>query len=134
MAHKANLKIDGKEYKVLEFEYEFVQPVKENGQPSARPSGGLIHFIIESPDDNDMHFHEWMLNKTEVKNGEFNVEVVEDGKASRKTISFKNAYCIRLYEYFNTTNGVQMYMKLTISAAEIGFGRGSIVFKNDGKS
>ena len=135
MAHKTTLKIDGTTYNVLECEYEFTQSVKENGQPSARPAGGLLHFIVVSPDDDDMRFHEWMLNKTEIKDGVFKFEVVESGKTSNKTIAFKNAYCIRLYEYFNSANATQMYMKITVSAAEISFGKaGQVVFKNDGKA
>ena len=135
MAHKTTLKINGSPYDVLECEYEFIQPVKENGQPSARPTGGLISFTIVSPDDKDTSFHEWMLNKTEIKDGMFDFEVMNDGKVTHKTVAFKNAYCIRLYEYFNNANNIQMYMKITISAAEIAFGKANrVVFKNDGKS
>ena len=119
MAHKTTLKIDGSSYNVLECEYEFIQPVKENGQPSARPTGGLISFTIVLPDDKDMCFYEWMLNKTELKDGMFDFEVMNGGKITHKTISFKNAYCIRLYEYFSNADNAQMYMKITISAAEI---------------
>jgi hypothetical protein len=138
MENNAILKIDsgGTPYNVLECEYEFIQPIKENGQPSARPAGGLMHFVIVSPDDNDIRFHEWMFDKTELKEGEFTFDIPANGKMSKKTISFKNAYCIRLYEYFNSANNTQMYMKITISASEINFGSNDnqVIFKNDGKS
>lgn len=134
MAHKTTLKIDGTPYNVLECMYEFVQPVKGNGQPSARPEGGLIHFKIVSLDDNDMCFHKWMLNKTELKDGVFEIDVMENGKISHKTISFENAYCIRLKEYLKNEENAQMCMEITISAAEISFGKSNkVTFKNDGK-
>lgn len=133
MTHTTTLIIDGSIYDVLKCDYEFVQPIKENGQPSARPSGGLINFTIVSCDDDDMRFHEWMFNKTETKDGIFNFEIVENGKSSAKKVSFKNAYCIRLHESFDKGNSNQMMMTATISAAEISFGKGKLAFKNDVK-
>ncbi len=136
MALKGVLRIDGKalEYEILECEYEFVQPIKENGQPAGRPGGGLIHFTALSPYDGDMLFHEWMMNKTEHKDGEIVFEVVDSAKIETKTLHFKQAYCIRLYEYFNAHSSLQMYVKITISASEISFGKGcSVVFKNDSR-
>jgi len=132
MAHTAQLKIENKEYNVIECEYELIQPVKENGQPAGHPAGGLVHLTTVSPDDSDMFLHDWMQSATEHKDGKIIFSVVDMGKPSVKTLHFKRAYCIRLYEYFNAHSNVQMYTKITISAAEIAFGdSGDIVFKND---
>jgi len=70
MAHKSTLKIDRKEYNVIECEYEFVKPIKENGQPAGKSSGGLIHLTIVSPDNNDMFLYDWMQSATEHKDGQ----------------------------------------------------------------
>lgn len=135
MAHQALLKLEGKEYQIIECEYEFIQPIKENGQPSGHPSGGLIHFTVVSPDNNDLFLHDWMQGAIEHKDGQIIFSVINEAKLSTKTLKFKRAYCIRLYEYFNAHNGeIQMLTKITISAAEVAFGEsGNIVFKNDQK-
>ena len=134
MAHKAELKIERREYNVVECEYEFVQPIHENGQPSGRPSGGEIQVVVVAPDDNDLFLHEWMQSATAHKDGQLVFTVVDIGTPSTKTLHFKRAYCIRLHEYFNTHNNLQMYAKITISATEIAFGDNeNVVFKNDQK-
>ena len=135
MAHKATLKIEGnKNYDVMECEYEFIQPVKENGQPAGHPSCGLIHIVLAASDDNNLFLHDWMQNATKHKDGQVIFEVTGDEKPLVKTLQFKRAYCIRLYEYFNGRIDSQMLTKITISAAEISFGEnGNIVFKNDQK-
>jgi len=136
MAHQAKLKIENidREYNVLECEYEFLQPIKENGQPAGRPSGGIVHLVLVSPDNNDMNLHDWMQSATEHKDGKIVFSVVDMENLSTKTLHFNHAYCIRLYEYFNAQNNGQMFTKITISAAEITFGDNeSVVFKNDQK-
>ena len=135
MEHKSILIINGIGNKpVLNFKYEIVQPVKENGHPSACPIGGLIHFTIASLNNDELFFHEWMISKTDIKDGKFYFEVMHGAKLSQKTISFKNAYCVRLHEYFTKDNDNQMQMDITISVAEIAFGENeNVVFKNDRK-
>jgi hypothetical protein len=134
MAHTALLKLGSKEYKVMECEYEFIQPIKDNGQPAGRPSGGLIHLTVVAPDNSDLFLHNWMQSATEHKEGQIVFAVVDTGTPSKKTVQFKRAYCIRLYEHFDGRNDGQMYAKITLSAAEIAFGEtGSVVFKNDQK-
>ena len=134
MALNAKLSMGGS-YDVLECEYEFVQPIKENGQPAGRPGGGLILLTIISPDDSDLQFHEWMKEKTEMRDGIITFLVVSDSnKTTTKTVYFKDAYCVKLCESFNVQSEFQMCTKLTISAGKISFGKGSeITFKNDGK-
>ena len=134
MAHQAKLKIERNEYSVIKCEYEFIQPIQENGQPAGRPAGGMIHLVVVALDDNDMFLHDWMQSATEHKDGQIVFSVVDAGNQSVKTLHFKRAYCIRLYEYFNVQSEMQMYTQITISAAEIAFGENeSVVFKNDRK-
>jgi len=132
MAHNATLKLGAKNYKIIECEYEIVQPVKENGQPAGHPTSGIITLSVVTPDNSDMYLHSWMQSPTEHKDGMILFEVVNKGLPSKKNLFFRRAYCVRLYEYFNGQGEGQMYTKLTLSATEISFGElGTVIFKND---
>jgi len=133
MAHTAQLRLEGREYKIIECDYEFNQPIKQNKQPAGHPDGGLINLTIESPDNSDLFIHNWMQGATEHKDGTIVFSVVNAGKPSTKTLHFKRAYCIYLFERFSSLANAQMLTRITISAAEIAFGRTeNTVFKNDG--
>jgi len=133
MALAATLQLDGKgaEYNVLECDYEFNQPIDSNGKPSGNPRGGLIRFTILAPDKNNTTFHEWMLNKSEMKNGVFKFDITIGTELSQKVLEFKYAHCIRLYEHFNNQESVQMIAKITLSAAHISFGGGAVFTNNE---
>lgn len=122
MALAGTLKIESKEYNILECEYEFTQAVDHTGRPTDRTRGGLINIVIEAPADSNLVLHEWMRDKDAVKDGTITLTVNQDHIDSKKTIDFKDAYCVRLYEYYNNNNSVQMYMKLSIMAGTIIFG------------
>lgn len=122
MALIAELQIDNRRYSVLECEYEFTQEVDVTGRPSDRPRGGVINLVIMSPDDTDVSMHEWMRDKETTKDGLLTLYVNKDSVNAPKTIKFEDAYCIRLYEYFNDNNTLPMYMKLSIMASRIVFG------------
>ena len=124
MAITAKLMLDGKfpGYNVIECEYEFNQEIDKNGKPCANPRGGIIKFTILSPSENDTTLHEWMLNKTEVKQGIFTFDITLGAEKNRKTLSFEHAHCIHLNEYFNDQKSIQMITKIILSAAKISFG------------
>lgn len=122
MALAGKLKIDDKEYLILECEYEFTQAVDHTGRPTDRTRGGLINIVISAPGDDDLTLHEWMRDKNTTKDGEITLSVNQEKIASDKHIQFKDAYCVRLYEYFNNNNSIQMYMKLSIMAGTVIFG------------
>ena len=122
MALIAELHIDNRKYSVLECEYEFNQSVDVTGRPSDRPRGGVINVVIMSPDDSDLTMHEWMRDKDTTKDGSLVLYVNRDSVNAPKTIKFEEAYCIRLYEYFNNNNALPMYTKLSIMAGSITFG------------
>ncbi len=128
MALTADLYIDNRRYSVLECEYEFNQSVDVTGRPSDRPRGGVINVVIMSPDDSDLTMHEWMRDKDTTKDGSLVLYVNRDSVNAQKTIKFEEAYCIRLYEYFNNNNSLPMYTKLSIMAGNIIFG-GDCAFK-----
>ena len=92
------------------------------GRPTDRTRGGLINIVIVAPDDTDLQLHEWMRDKDAVKDGTISLTVNSENVDKPKTIQFKDAYCVRLYEYFNNNNSVQMYLKLSIMAGTVIFG------------
>ncbi len=123
MALTGTLTIESKQYNILECEYEFTQTVNHTGRPTDRTRGGLINIVIVAPDDNDLMLHEWMRDKDTTKDGTISLCVNQDSKFCDKTIEFKDAYCVRLYEYFNNNNSVQMYLKLSMMAGTVIFGK-----------
>lgn len=122
MALTGKLNIDDKSYYLLECEYEFNQMITTTGRPSGKPKGGLINVVLVSPDDTDLTLHEWMRDKDTTKNGRITLRVNKDNKFASKTIDFEDAYCVRLYEYFNGNNEVLMYTKISILPGTITFG------------
>ena len=122
MALTGILTIDSAKYEVLECEYEFTQAVDHTGRPTDRTRGGMINVVIVAPDDNDLSLHEWMRDKDTTKDGTIKLVVNQGNVFKDKTIKFKDAYCVRLYEYFNNNNSVQMYLKLSMMAGTVAFG------------
>lgn len=122
MALTGTLVIENKEYIILECEYEFTQAVDHTGRPTDRTRGGLINIVIAAPGNDNLVLHEWMRDKDAVKDGTINLTINSDNVDKPKTIQFKDAYCVRLYEYFNSNNSVQMYLKLSIMAGTVIFG------------
>lgn len=122
MALVGKLKIESENYDILECEYEFTQAVDHTGRPTDRPRGGLINIVICAPANDNLMLHEWMRDKDAVKDGTINLTVNSNNEDKPKTIEFKDAYCVRLYEYFNNNNSVQMYTKLSIMAGTVVFG------------
>ena len=129
MAFQGTLFIQGREYNVLECDYEFNQPIDNNYKPSAYTAGGLINFTLDAVNEEDTLFHEWMMSISEVKEGYFILPTKKDTTEKMKRVNFKHAHCIRLYEYFNNRSGEEMIMKVTLSAAFINFG-GKAEFHN----
>lgn len=122
MALSAELSIENHQYLVKELEYEITQPVDITGLPSDRPRGGLIHFSIQTPEDSDLLFHEWMIDKEHVKDGSFTIQVNHEEQFLPKTITFRDAYCVRLYEHFSNSDNMPMITKLSIMAGTLIFG------------
>ena len=70
-----------------------------------------------------MFFYNWMFHKSEVKAGILRFCLYSnDNKRSYKTVSFANAYCIELKDYFNDHDAKLMYTTIKISAQVIMIG------------
>ena len=123
MALHGSLKIGGRTYGVVECEYKFSQSIDDTGKPTSRPKGGEITIVIPSTNDDDMFFYNWMFHKSEVKAGILRFCLYSnDNKRSYKTVSFANAYCIELKDYFNDHDAKLMYTTIKISAQVIMIG------------
>ena len=126
MAHTAKLSIQKEEFNLFEVNYEFIQPMNDNGQPAGKPHCGKIVLVMAAPDNNNLFLHEWMANPTEHKDGSFQFSVVDTGKASTKTMKFYHAYCSRLREFIKEKDE-QMLLEITLIAKSITFGQGDDV-------
>ena len=126
MALQGQVRIQGGgEYGIVECEYEFSQAVDDTGKPTTRTMGGTIRFVMPATSDDDQFFYKWMFNKTAVYSGTFRFCVFSnDNRRRYKTIEFKNAYCIRLKDYFNDHDSKLMYTDVTISAEALSIGTG----------
>jgi hypothetical protein len=126
MAHTAKLSIQKEEFNLFELNYEFFQPMNENGQPAGKPYCGKITLVMAAPDNNNLLLHEWMASATEHKDGTCTFSVVDTGKTSTKTMKFYHAYCTHLKEYIKEKDE-QMLMEITLHAKKITFGEGDDV-------
>ena len=129
MAYQGDLIIQGRIYNVLECDYEFNQPIDNNFKPSAYPQGGLITFTLNSVNEEDTFFHDWMMSISEVKEGTLKFPISEGIIHKWKLVNFKYAHCIHLSEHFSEHDARHMTMKITICAALINFG-GKAEFRN----
>ena len=133
MALQGTLEIGNKRYDVVECSYEFSQNIDDTGKPTSRPQGGSFVFVMPSTSDADLFFYRWMFNKTQVYSGQFRFCVYTTrNKPSYKTVTFKNAFCVGLRDYFNNNDSKLMYTTVTISAEVIRIGTlDSAIFTNE---
>ena len=118
------IEVGGKKYGIVECKYRFYQACDSTGKPSTRPRGGAITFVMPALSDDNVFFYKWMFSKTEVKNGVFTFTVwSKQNKQSYKTVSFENAYCINLADYFNDSDSRLMYTTITLAAEIINIGQ-----------
>jgi hypothetical protein len=108
------------DYGIIECAYEFNQSYDETGKPTSRPRGGTITFVMPTPEEGIPFFYNWMFNKSEMHDGTFTFFVyAKNNRKCVKYVSFMNAYCVSLREYFNDNDSRLMYTTVTISAEKI---------------
>lgn len=123
MALQGKVTIGGKSYGVIQAQFEFSQQTDETNKPASRPKGGNITFVMPTTSDEDSMFYRWMFDKTEVKSGVFVFTVwTHNNRRSFKTVTFENAYCIGLKDYFNNSDSKLMYTTITLAAEVITVG------------
>ena len=111
----ATLQLDeGMPIKVLQLDYSFTQYTDDTGRPTGNPTGGMINMVVESTTDTQLL--DWMLIPAGTKNGRVEMTI----KTNRKTIEFKDAFCIQFSESFSHMGGDEpISISFTLSAAEI---------------
>lgn len=127
------IEVAGKKYGIVECKYRFFQACDSTGKPSTRPRGGAITFVMPSLSDENVFFYKWMFSKTQVHSGVFKFVVYsQKNKRSYKTVTFKNAYCTELEDYFNDHDSRLVHTQVTIVAEAISVGSNDLAeFSND---
>jgi Hemolysin coregulated protein Hcp (TssD) len=124
MSFKSKLKVGGKELNILDASYDLYQEVDASGRPSSVTRGGTITITVESTGDS--FFFEWVCNNFERKDGSV-VFIKRDTDATLKELKFKEAYCVKYKETFDSTGTQPLTETFTISAIEISMGGGAFV-------
>ena len=122
MSFKALLKVNGKEYNVLNCSYKLRQETDETGRPSSVTRGGKVHLIVESTADTDLS--DWMFNNFERKDCSI-VFLKRDDNATLKELKVTEAYMVEYHEGFDSTGDNPMTEDFVISAKTIEMGNGS---------
>jgi hypothetical protein len=119
MVLTARLYIDGHEsgnegIPLLSCTFSFSQDIDQRGLPKSEVKGGVISFVINSMDDQEIM--QWMFSAKSDKSGKITFSG-EDTKKIFKTIEFKDARCIAYHESF--VRDSEMVEEITISAREV---------------
>lgn len=121
MSFHAKLKVGGKEYNVLNCNYQLNQETDPTGRPSSITRGGKIKLTVESTADTTLS--DWMFNNFERKDGSI-VFLKRDTDATSKELKFEEGYLVNYMENFDSTGKNPMVESITISARVIGIGNG----------
>jgi hypothetical protein len=119
MAFRADLKLDGKEYRLLHCSYSLQRDVDTTGRPSSEVKGGTIQFEIESTEDTSL----WDLMIAQFKSVDGTITFKKrDEDAKMKELKFETAYVVDLSENFDSVGGNPMTMTFTLSAHKLTLG------------
>lgn len=124
MSFKAKLNLGGKEYNVLNCNYDLFQETDPTGRPSSVTRGGKITVTVESNDDTAGI--ELMMDNFGKKDGSI-VYTKRDTDAKLKEIKFTEAYMVKYRENFDATGTNPLTETFTLSAKELSVGGGQHV-------
>lgn len=135
MALQGYIQVSGKKYGIVEAEYSFNQRLDDTGKPQSRVTGGQIKIVMPASSDDDQFFYRWMFHETQVYSGILHFVVyAQDNKKVKKTVGFRNAFCVSMRDYFSNNDSKLMYSTITLQAEQIIIGMGSYdvaIFAND---
>jgi len=119
MTFKAELKFNDsdKAYIVVECDYIFTQEIDITHKPSARPKAGTINVVVETRSDPELI--QWMLATGNVRSGEITFYKDDAAQKKLKSLSFKEAICIKLFEKFIHSSETPMLTSITFVAKEL---------------
>ena len=121
MSFKAKLNVGGKEYNILNCQYDLHQETDPTGRPSSVTRGGKIKVTVESTADTTLS--DWMFNNFERKDGSI-VFLKRDTDSKAKELKFTEGYLVNYLENFDSTGINPMTESIIISAKTIGIGNG----------
>lgn len=127
MSFEAILTVQGEPFNVRRFSWGVRQTTDAINRPDAHVQGGQLQIELDSQPSDLLHF--WTLDDTKKLGGTLQI-FESDSRSVRKTIEFKDAYCVGLSKQFDgsgTTNG--MIMTLSLSADQLICGETTI--RND---
>ncbi|MDO6819000.1 type VI secretion system tube protein TssD [Zobellia sp. 1_MG-2023] len=121
MSFKAKLNLGGKEYNILNCNYDLFQETDPTGRPSSVTRGGKITVTVESNDDTAGV--ELMMDNFGKKDGSITY-TKRDTDATLKEIKFTEAYMVKYRENFDATGTNPLTETFTLSAKELNIGGG----------
>ena len=121
MSFKAKLHLNGKEYNILNCNYDLFQQTDATGRPSSITRGGRLRISVESTEDTSLA--EWMFNNFERRDGSIKF-LKRDNEATAKELRFTEGYMVNYTESFDSTSDEPMSEFLVISARSISMGSG----------
>ena len=117
MSFKATLKIEGKEYRILNCHYAFHQPYATGGHPIGRVEAGLINLEIEST--GDLLIAQWSLSPSAKKSGSIQFHQSASFEQRMKELIFTDAYLVDYAESFSNHGDSPMTERITLTAQAI---------------
>lgn len=115
----ATLKVDGKEFEVLNCVFSFGQNTDEKNRPSSDVRKGHIAVDIIATDDETILG--WMIDPYQKKNGSIIFEKI-DQASTLKELKFTDGYCVSYTEHFNYNSTEPMTISIGISPRVIQVG------------
>jgi len=119
MAFRADLVIDGKEYRLLHCSYALQREVDATGRPSSEVKGGTIDFEIESTEDTSLW--DLMIAQYNSMDGSI-VYKKRDEDAKLKELKFETAYVVDISENFDSVGDNPMSLRFKLSAHKLTLG------------
>ena len=117
MSFEAILTVQGETFNVRRFSWGVRQNTDVVNRPDAHVQGGQLQVELDSQPSDLLHF--WALDNTKKLGGTLQI-FESDSRSVRKTIEFKDTYCVGLNKRFDgsgTTSG--MIMGLSLSADQL---------------
>ncbi|MEZ0539977.1 type VI secretion system tube protein TssD [Fibrella arboris] len=119
----AFLDVKSEQYPLLAYELSIHQETDSLGRPASPTLGGTIDCVLSSPGSDQPFLHQWMFSPTMQEDGKI-VLMQDSPRATLKTISFFNAYCIGLQTNFVPGAGgggsLQLHVRLSPQRIAVG--------------
>jgi hypothetical protein len=116
MSFKCLLKLDGKEFKVLNFDIAFDRPVDNFKRPAGLIRGCVIEFTVET--SSDVSLFSWFITQFQTKKGVF-VFMQRDSEQKMRELEFTDGYIIKYNENFSSFGDNPYVINIAVSCNEL---------------